>query len=364
MTTPDYELRERIEAVSSASGGGNDLLTIAVPPETSIGAVLERVEEEHAEAEYLDADEFSKARRTVLERAQHRLHGYDETPANGLVLYVGAIEGADDVVEHAFDDLPHPVATETYEWSNEFDVGALETATEAATTYGLLVVERGGGAVGRLDGDRVEVVETLESDVMGKTKAGGQSAERFARDRERQKEEFFDEVADVADRVFLQDEDVTVDGLLVGGTTVTADQFTDGEYLDHRLREATVGGTFSVEYGSEQGLHQLVERGREAMADAEREPVRAALDRFREGLRDDAGDDVAYGEEPVDEALEYGAVETLLVSGGLPVEEVSALEERTTEEGGDVVVVPPDTESGTRFAETFGVAAILRFPVD
>lgn len=364
MTTSDFALRERIEAVSNASGDGNDLLTVAIPPEKPVGETLEAVEEAHADAEYIHADEISKARRTVLERIQHVLHGYDETPANGLVLYAGAVDGSNDGTEYVFDDLPGSVQEEIYEWSNEFDVEALESVVTASPTYGLLVVERGGAALGRFHGDRVEVVETMESDVMGKTKAGGQSADRFERDRERQKHEFFEEVAAEMKRAFLEDDEAAIDGLLVGGTTVTVDEFTEGDYLDHRLQAAVVGGTFSVEYASEQGLHQLVERGRDAMADAEWEAVHAALDRFRNGLRDEDGDDVVYGEDAVDRALEYGAVETLLISGGRPVEDIREYEEKTTEEGGDVVVVPPDTESGTRFEETFGVAAVLRFPVD
>lgn len=361
--TRDFALRERIETVSNASSGGNDLLTVAIPPEKPIGETLEAVEEDHADAEYIHADETSKARRRVLERAQHVLHGYDETPANGLVLYVGALEGSNDVTEYVFDDLPGPVRAEIYEWSNELDVEVLEGVGRESPTYGLLVVERGGAALGRFHGDRVEAVETMESDVMGKTRAGGQSADRFERDRERQKHEFFEEVATEAERAFLEDGEPVIDGLLVGGTTVTVEEFTNGDYLDHRLQSQVVGGTFSVEYASEQGLHQLVERGRDAMADAEWEAVHEALDRFRTGLRDEDAD-VVYGEDAVDRALEYGAVETLLISGGRPVEDVHEYEEATTEEGGDVVVVPPDTESGVRFDETFGVAAILRFPVD
>lgn len=364
MTTSKFALRERIEDLSNVSGDGDNLLTVAIPPDRPIDETLVAVEEEHADAEYIHADETPKARRAVLERTQHILHQYDETPANGLVLYVGAVEGPNDVIEYVFDDLPTPVEAEIYEWSNEFDVEALEGAVRASPTYGLLVVERGGAVLGSFDGDRVEVIETMESDVMGKTRAGGQSADRFERDRERQKREFFEEVATEAKRAFLEGGEPTIDSLLIGGTTVTVDEFREGDYLDHRLREQVVGGTFSVEYASEQGLHQLVEKGQDAMTDTEWESIHAALDRFYDGLRDEDGDDVVYGEDAVDRALEYGAAETLLVSGGLPAEGIREYQEETTEEGGEVVVVPSDTESGTRFDETFRVAAILRFPID
>ncbi|QLD90980.1 hypothetical protein HWV07_18780 [Natronomonas salina] len=118
----DYELRERIEAVSDAEGDEDDPLTVAIPPEASVGETLERVEEDHAEAEYIDSDESSTDRRAVLDRARQLLHDYDETPENGLVLHVGAVEYEDDVVEYVFDDLPGRVAEPTFEWDNEFDV--------------------------------------------------------------------------------------------------------------------------------------------------------------------------------------------------------------------------------------------------
>jgi len=39
-------------------------------------------------------------------------------------------------------------------------------------------------------------------------------------------------------------------------------------------------------------------------------------------------------------------------------------QKRTAEEGGEVLVVPPESAGGARFDETFGVAALLRFPID
>ena len=359
MPTQSYELRERIDAVEAAESDDNDLITLAVPPEKPIGAVLERVEEETVEAEHLDSDETTRAFRKALDRLRHLLHGFDETPENGLVLYVGVVDG--DLVEYVFDDLPNPVPESMFAVSNVFETAPLEGTTGPSRNYGLLVVERGGAALGRLDGDRIEVVETFDSDVMGKTRAGGQSADRFERRREEQLDDFLTEVAEEAERAFL---DSDLDGLLVGGTTVTADEFLDGEYLDYRLAEMVVGDAFSVEYASEQGLHQLVEKARKPLDDAGEREVREALDRFFTGLREDEGA-VVYGREATEEALEYGAVETLLVSEALDSKVVRELGARADEEGGDRLVVPTDFDDGVRFHEGFGgVGALLRFPIE
>jgi len=377
MDIEAYERHDRIERVEAAEASENDLLTVAIPPDRSLGEVLEQVEEDRAEAEYIDAEGEDAAYLQALERVRRVLQRQGGTPEQGLVVYAGVVDG--EVVEYVFDDLPTPVSEFVYERDNEFDVGPLEAAEGAAKTFGLLVVERGGAALGLAENEDVRVVETFDSDVMGKTKAGGQSADRFERDRERQKEEFFEEVAEEAKRAFLYeagsddaDEGDEIDGLLLGGTTVTVEDFREGDHLDHRLRDRLVGDSVAVEYASEQGLHQLVEKASDRIEDEERGETRETLDRFFEALHESSGTEdgnsaepVVYGREEVERALDYDAVETLLVSEALPVEDVRDLREEVSNEGGDCRVVSTDFDRGKQFSEAFGgVAAILRFPIE
>jgi peptide chain release factor subunit 1 len=392
MNVESYELHERIERVEAAEATENDLVTVAVPPDDPLGEMLERVEEDRAEAEYIDTEGEDAAYLDALEAVRRILQRHESTPEKGLVVYAGVVDG--EVVEYVFDDLPTPVSESVYERDNEFHTEPLEAVERSEKTFGLLVVERGGAALGLSNGDDVQVIETFESDVMGKTRAGGQSAQRFERERERQKEEFFETVADEAERAFLGDHaeasdsaDDEIDGLLLGGTTVTADDFREGDHLDYRLEDRLLGGVFSVEYATEQGLRQLVEKASDHVRDAERREMREALDRFFDALHVDSGgsgsggasdsgntgdagsggDDteVVYGRETVEEALEYDAVETVLVSEALPAEQVREIQERADQEGGDCVVVPTDFARGQQFADGFdGVAAILRFAID
>ncbi|WP_137285059.1 Vms1/Ankzf1 family peptidyl-tRNA hydrolase [Halorussus salinisoli] len=382
MDIESYERHERIERVESAEATENDLVTVAIPPDKPIGEALERVEEDRAEAKYIDTEGEDAAYLDALETLRQVLQHHETTPENGLVAYAGVVDG--EVVEYVFDDLPTPVSEFVYERDNEFETELLEGVERSGKTFGLLVVERGGAALGLTENDDVQVVETFDSDVMGKTKAGGQSAQRFERERERQKEEFFESVGEEAERAFLGEHDAEsssattdVDGLLLGGTTVTVEDFLEGDHLDYRLEEMLVGNPVSVEYASEQGLRQLVEKASDRIEDEERREMQATLDRFFDalGVGSSGGeggsetargdDEVVYGRESVEEALEYDAVETVLVSEGLPVEEVRDLRERAEAEGGDCVVVPTDFARGQRFHEAFdGVAAILRFAIE
>lgn len=367
----------RIEEVSAASADADQLVTVAVAPGDSVGAMHERIEEADARAEYLDGEQVPEPRREALQRARRVLGQYDRTPENGLVVYTGVVDG--ELVDYVFDDLPAPVPETTLEHGNAFDTDPLDAATTSAETYGLLVVQRGGAALGTYTGDAIDLRETLESDVPGKTRAGGQSAARFKRRREKRKEAFFEEVAAAAKREFLADASIpdavgsdrstetagdsgeTIDGLLLGGTEVTIEAFRDGDYLDYRLEDLLVD-TFHVEYASEQGLRQLAKKA-EPELETDR-AAREALDAFFDRLKAEDGA-VVYGREETEQALTYDAVETLLVSEARPIETRQSLRTEAENEGGELVTIPTELEGGEQFADAFGgVAALLRFPID
>ncbi|MFC6719203.1 Vms1/Ankzf1 family peptidyl-tRNA hydrolase [Natrialbaceae archaeon GCM10025810] len=359
MSERDYERHERLERLSSAAADRDVLVSLAVPSEGTIGEARRPVEADYAEATQLDERSLPKPLVEALGELRGRLNEYDELPENGLVAYAGVVDG--DLVTTVFDDLETPVEEPIYEHGNEFDLEPIADLAASTPEYGLLVVERGGAALGRLEEDGVEPIEVFDSDVPGKSSAGGQSAERFERDRERLKREFFDEVAERAARSFLGED--PVDGVLLGGTTGTVEIFREEADLDHRLAERIVG-EFAVEYASEQGLRQLVETGEEAIEERDRQEAREALETFFDDRRDDE-EAVAYGDEAIDRALEYDAVDTLLVSTALEGGRMREVGDRATEQGGETVVVPDDFPDGRRFAEAFdGVGALLRFPID
>ncbi len=363
---PNYELKARIDAVANAEGEGTELVTLSIPAGKDLQSVRTRIAQEHAEAENIKSDKTRKRVRDALNRVQQVLRRYPKTPENGLVVYAGVIDG--EMTEFVFDDLPASIIDSYYTCSNEFVLNPIKHLLAPDHTYGLLVIERGGAALGELRGDHAISHRTMESMVMGKTRAGGQSAQRFARKRKRQKQDFFKRVAKSANTLFIDHNSgddanwAAVDGLLVGGTTITVKDFLDGEYLDYRLHERLLG-TYSVDHAFEQGLKQLAEQASDDILDAERQHARDCLDRFFTQLSNEDGQ-VAYGNDTVETALQYGAVETLLVSETLSVDRIQTLEQTATEQGGETVIILSDFARGEQFQQAFGgVAALLRFPI-
>jgi peptide chain release factor subunit 1 len=360
----NHELKERIERVADAEGEGTELVTLSIPDGKSLQSTRTRIDQEHAEAANIKSDHTRKRVQNALQRVSSVLKRYKRTPENGLVVYAGVING--DMTEFVFDDLPSPVTESIYTCSNEFVLDPIEHIITPDNTYGLIVIERGGASFGRLVGDRVIHLRTMESMVMGKTRAGGQSAQRFARERERQKQEFFQRVGKGANQAFLDrggDDGVGIDGLLIGGTTITVDEFLDSDDLDYRLRDRLIG-THTVDHASEQGLQQLAEQSTDDVLDAERHQAREALNQFFTALG--TGEEpVTYGADEVETALEYGAVDTLLVSEALPLDRIRDLEQETEGIGGETVVVSTDFDRGEQLQSVFGgIAALLRYPIN
>lgn len=75
------------------------------------------------------------------------------------------------------------------------------TALDAPPDWGLLLVRRGGFAVARLAGERLVAHKIGQRHVQGRTKAGGQSQQRFARRRDNQARVAFEAAAEHAARI-------------------------------------------------------------------------------------------------------------------------------------------------------------------
>ena len=89
-------------------------------------------------------------------------------------------------------------------------VEAFLTALTLPEQWGILLVRKGGFAVARLERDRIVESKVGQRHVQGRTKAGGQSQQRFARRRDNQARQAYEAAADHAARILRP-------GLLVTG---------------------------------------------------------------------------------------------------------------------------------------------------
>jgi hypothetical protein len=83
----------------------------------------------------------------------------------------------------------------------------------APAVWGILLVRKGGFAVARLSGAELAEHKIGQRHVQGRTKAGGQSQQRFARRRDNQARAAYDAAADHAARIL----GTTLSALVTGG---------------------------------------------------------------------------------------------------------------------------------------------------
>ena len=109
----------------------------------------------------------------------------------------------------------------------------LAAAVTPPAAWGVLLVRKGGFAVARLRGDEVVESKVGQRHVQGRTKAGGQSQQRFARRRDNQARQAYEAAADHAARILG-----ATPLVVVGGDHTAVEAVLD----DARLRHAEVAG--------------------------------------------------------------------------------------------------------------------------
>ena len=317
-----YEFQKVIEELSAYSGSGTQLVTIYVPPDMQISDVVAHVTQEHSEASNIKSKDTRTNVQDALASIKARLKYYDNPPENGMVLFSGAIDtggGQTDMVTEVLEDPPQPIQSFRYHCDSAFLTEPLEGMLADEGLYGLVVLDRREANVGWLRGKRVEPVKSTTSLVPGKQRKGGQSQRRFERLRMEAIDKFYQEVAEMANDLFVPERH-ELEGLLVGGPSPTKDEFLSGDYLHHELQEKVIG-KFDVAYTDESGLYDLVDAAEDAIADAELMADKRVMNRFFEELHD--GDLATYGFEPTRRNLVMGSVETLILSEDLRQEVVT-----------------------------------------
>lgn len=276
-----------------------------------------------------------------------------QTPDNGVAIFCGVVDG--ETVKYVVDDPPNEIPENRYVCSNEFETDPLIAAIDTSDEYIVVVIERGKACIGKKKGNLITIIDNIDSHVMGKTKAGGQSADRFRRRREKQKSNFFRKVIKEIRTLALRS---SVEGVIVAGTNITVDEFMKMDH-DHRVEEKMLG-PYNVSYASKSGVEQAVSKAQNDIQEEEVKEQREILDRFFNGLTEN---DVVYGIEETEQAIEWKAVDTLIVSEDVDTPDYYI---RTAEEiGADVRMVSSGFEKAEIFRSEFeGVGAILHYPIN
>lgn len=400
-----YELKKLVSELEDIRGRNTELVSVYVPQGYEMAKISEFLTSEASEAENIKSKHTRKNVQAALDKISRRVKDEPVTPENGVAFFAGNVsdtEGRPDI--QLWEVVPpEPVQSRHYRCDKEFVLEPLRQMIVDDRVYGLIVLDKSEAAIGYLQGSNVKTAYTMESNVPGKTRAGGQSAQRFARLRESMLDTFLKDIAEKSKNAFLQKaRDDKLLGIIVGGPGFTKDKLLDEGYLHQELEDSVIDRE-SLNYSGEEALEELVEKAEDSIEDSQVVREKNLMKEFLENLKEENGKS-EYGLEQVMKAMEMGAIETVLISEDvdmfealyncpkgheqrvyeeearisdsvkcdecgeeMDLEEISdivdVLGKKAEEMSSDVEIISTEHEKGQRLQNLGGIAALLRYRI-
>jgi len=355
------ELEEVLEQLGEFKGKATELITVYIPAGYDVNSVQRQLESEKGTAKNIKSTATRKNVSDALDKIVRHLKTLKKTPENGLALFAGnvaKVEGQSDL--QLWDIEPYlPLKTRLYRCDKDFVLEPLKEMLEVQEVFGLLVMDRKEATIGLLEGKRIETLQKMTSGIPGKVRAGGQSAQRFHRITEGLTKIFYNRIADEMKKIFF--ENTKLKGIIVGGPIPTKDEFLDGNYLVTKLKEKVIGAR-DIGNADQSGLRDLVEKSQDLLAEQEIIHEKKLLEKFFEHLGEKP-ELVVYDEKGIRKAIEYGAVETLILSKKINKALAKELKKLAESISSKVEIVSVDTTEGEQFYELSGMGALLRFKI-
>ncbi|AJF62595.1 MAG: Peptide chain release factor subunit 1 [archaeon GW2011_AR20] len=186
------------------------------------------------------------------------------------------------------------------------------------------------------------------------------SQQRFARLREGAAHDFYQRIAEYVNKEFYNKPEIK--GIILGGPGPTKYTFLDGDYLNNEVKKKVVG-VKDLSYTGEFGLHELVDKSHDLLAKEAVTEEKNLLNRFFVMLAKEP-EKTTYGKDRTKKALEYGAVDLLLLSEDLDDETTDELTNIAEKFNTKVEIISIDTNEGKQLKELGRIASILRFALN
>lgn len=188
------------------------------------------------------------------------------------------------------------------------------------------------------------------------------SGKMYDSDRELSEKEFFGEVCS---KIKNHVESEGVSSVIIAGPGMAKKKilsFMEDEHPD-LASDVHLGNT---SHTGTSGLNEIVKRGIVKRV-SEEDRISKETELVEELLKRISSDSKAtYGLDKVEQAVDMGAIETLLVSGERLREdrkEVAPLIEKARQKGAEVEIISSEHDAGVQLSKLGGLAALLRYKV-
>ena len=356
-----FHLKKFIKGLEGFRGRHTELVRVYIPQDYDMNKIINHLAQEQGTASNIKSASTRKNVTDALERMIQHLKLFKRTPPNGLVVFSGNVaerEGQQDFKVWSIEP-PIPLKTRIYRCDKEFVLDILRDMLEAKEVYGLVVMDRRDANIALLKGKTIIPIVKTHSEVPGKFKAGGQSAQRFHRLIEGAAKDHYKKVAEYMKEAFLSMEGLK--GIIVGGPGPTKYDLVDGNFITNEVKKKIIA-IKDLSYTGEFGLEELLEKSQDVLAQEEVTEEKKIVGKFLEKLAINRNM-VAYGEADAMNKLKMGVVDILLLSESLSDEKIEEFEAAAKPVGSEVRIISTQTREGAQLRDLGKVAAILRYEV-
>ena len=396
--------KKKLKMLTKFRGRNTELITLYIPEGTDRSTVMNQLTDEISQSSNIKSPQTRKNVQGALRKIITFLKKIDfNIPKNGLVVLAGnvsEIDGRSDIRLFTVNPIRN-LKVKMYWCDSEFHLIHLEEMLAPNEYFGIITIDKSEATLAQLSGKKYEILAHFTSLVPGKTRAGGQSSQRFERLREEAAQNFFKKISERANDYFLPYGD-KLKGVIIGGPGITKRYFINKGMIHHELQKRIIG-ILDTSYTDESGIREIVQKSEDLLKDTELMKEKVVLDNF---LGEIARDGLAtYGKKEVEDALAQGKVNKLLISEAIEwivveklcghcnktemeifknpddydsqkvkcscggdveiLEEVDYLDymvEKARNTGAEVSVISTETGEGKQFYEGFGgIAALLRY---
>lgn len=356
-----YKLKRFIKEIENRRGRGTELVSVYVPAEYDLNKISAHISQEQGTATNIKSKQTRDNVISALEKIIQHLKLYKKTPPNGLAVFAGNIaerEGQQDYQVWSIEP-PIPLKQRLYRCDKEFVLEPLRDMLVDNEAFGLVVMDRREANIALLKGKSIIPLYSAESMVPGKFKAGGQSAARFARNRELAAKDFYQKVGQMIKDQFFESKDLK--GIIVGGPGPTKYEFVEGNFITQQLKDKIIG-IRDLSYTDEFGLQELLEKSQDILAEEGVVEEKKLVNKFFDLLAKKPGM-VTYGKDDCMNQLKIGTVDIVLISEFVDEKIVDEFMDEAEKLGSSVEIISTETREGSQLKDLGGFAAILRYDV-
>ncbi|KAI7855697.1 peptide chain release factor eRF/aRF subunit 1 [Circinella umbellata] len=289
------------------------MISLIIPPNYQLSRMTRMLTDEFGTASNIKSRVNRLSVLSAITSTQQRLKLYNKVPKNGLVLYCGTVvteEGKEKKVNIDFE--PHkPLNKSLYLCDNKFHTEPLQELLQSDAKFGFIVMDGNGTLFGTLSGNAREVIHKFQVDLPKKHGRGGQSAVRFARQREEKRHNYVRKVAELASDFFITNDKINVTGLVLAGSADFKTELSQSDLFDPRLASKILR-VVDVSYGGENGFNQAIELSAESLSNVKFVQEKKLIQHYFDEISQDTGK-YCYGVDDTLKALEMGAIDRLIV---------------------------------------------------